>query len=575
MKRRTAAIVVADLVGYSAMMEKSEVVAAQRVAAVQQLIGEKAREFDGRVFNTAGDAALMEFPSAVESIRCASEVRTSLALGNTHDGEPMRMRFGLHLADVIVQGDDLIGDGVNLAARIQQTAEPNDILVSGNLFDHVRRNSPYRFESLGERQFKNIGEPIPVYRVSGEMSNHRMRIAPTREPVTHDRRPSSVAVLPLRVSSSEDDQRYLADALTDELIVELGRFRRLFVVSRSASFGIAEKGASALEAGLALGVSHVLEGQVRKLGKLVRISLTLTETETGAVVWSDKLQRPFDELLDVLDEVTSRVAATVCGRVFEGSLVAARRKAPENMSALECLYRGLDHHRMGAVSEEHTREAVRWFDRAIELDPGFGPAYAWRVCSSSNLPTFNLEKGRQDIRLAMQLDPMDPESQRIMATIDLWDENHEQALARITRAIELNPSDAFLKARAATFLCFMGDRAGAMRSLQEAESLDPMLPVWCVEQRGVVHYAHDDYPKALMTLEGLQFPTIRARLYAAASLVAMDRLPEARRRVQEATLSLQGLSVQGCLFQERYKDASQRQLLAERLQQAGLPMKPA
>lgn len=571
MKRKTASILVADLVGYSSMMEQAETEAAQRMQAVQALMRQKARDFDGRVFNTAGDAALLEFPSALESIRCAADVKTALAGGNPHDGEPLSMRFGLHVADVIVNGDDLLGDGVNLAARIQQSAAPDEILVSATLFDHVRRNSPFRFEALGERQFKNIGEPIGVYRVSSEMGNHRMRVAPTRESVARARRPSSLAVLPMRVSQGDDDQRFLAEGFTDELIVEFGRFRRLFVVSRSASFAAAERAEGPVQVGEMLGVSHVLEGQIRKLGNMVRIGLTLSETDSGSMVWSDKIQRPFDELLDVLDEVTSRIAATVCGRVLDSSLVAARRKAPENMSALECLFRGLEHHRLGSVTDEHTREAVRWFDRAIELDADFGPAYAWRVCSASNLPGFDVAKAQQDIDRAIELDPMDPESQRIMATLDLWNENHDQAFARIQRAADLNPSDAYMKARAATFLCFMDQVPQALQLLDEAEALDPLLPCWCVEQRGVAHYAAGEFDKALTVLENLQFHTARSRLYAAACLVALGRPADAQRRVREAMVNKPGLSVAGFLFQERYRDLAQRAMLGDQLKQAGLP----
>lgn len=571
MKRKTASIMVTDLVGYSAMMEKAEVEAARRVLAMQSLIRDMAGEFGGRVFNTAGDAALVEFSSAVESVRCAAEVRTALAAGNAHDGAPLRMRFGLHVADVIVQDDDLIGDGVNLAARIQQAAEPDQILVSGTLFDHIRRNSPFRFQPLGDKQFKNISEPVPVYRLDSEIGNHRMRIAPTRESSRTSRRPSSLAVLPMRTLGGDEDQRFLAEGFTEELIVELGRFRRLFVTSRSASFAIADKATGPRQVGELLGVSHVLEGQIRKLGSTVRIVLTLSETEEGTVVWTDRLQRPFDELMDLLDEVTSRVAATVSGRVLENTMVAARRKAPENMSALECVFRGLEHHRLGSVTEDHSREAVRWFDRAIELDPSFGPAYAWKVCSSSMLPSFNIQQARIDIDRAMELDPSNPETQRIMATFDLWGGNHQQALSRLRRAMEFNPSDAYMKARAATILCFMGDVPAARRLLDEAEALDPLLPCWCVEQRGVAHYVESDFEQAVSVLDGLQFRTARSRLYAAASLVALDKAPEAQRRVREAMANKPGLSVKACLFQERYQDPERMHVLAQRLAIAGLP----
>ena len=180
MKRRLAAIMVGDIVGYSSMMEKSEERTIEHLASCQALISEKVALLDGRIFNTAGDATLAEFPSAINALRCAAEISAALAGINAPDNEPLKMRFGLHLADVAVRGDDLVGDGVNLSARIQEAAAPGAICVSGVLFDNVRRNSPFDFEDLGERSFKNISEPIRVYRVRGEMVAHRLQSAPTK-----------------------------------------------------------------------------------------------------------------------------------------------------------------------------------------------------------------------------------------------------------------------------------------------------------------------------------------------------------------------------------------------------------
>ena len=221
---------VGDIVGYSAMMERAEEQMGERLASCQALILDKVALLDGRVFKTAGDAALAEFPSAVNAVRSAFEIRTALAGMQEPASEPLKMRFGLHFADVMVQGDDLIGDGVNLAARIQAAAEPDSIYVSGALFDQVRRNSAFVFDDIGPREFKNISEPIHLYRVRGEIGPHRLQLAPSQLPTAKQRRPASVAVLPFRAS---EEDRYLAEGLTKELIVELGRFHRLSVSSRT------------------------------------------------------------------------------------------------------------------------------------------------------------------------------------------------------------------------------------------------------------------------------------------------------------------------------------------------------
>lgn len=571
MKRRIAAIMVSDVVGYSSMMEEAEEQTAERLATCQALIAEKVALLDGRIFDTAGDATLAEFPSAINAVRCAAEIRSALAGTAASDSRPLKMRFGIHLADVIVRGDALVGDGINVAARIQQAADPDAIDVSGVLFDHVRRNSPFMFEALGERSFKNISEPIRVYRVRGEMGAHRLQSAPTRSQSSSGRRPFSIAVVPFRVIGGDESQRFLAEGLTEELIIELGRFRRLFVSSRSATFALPESEADPVKIGDALSVLYVLGGQATRVGDHVRIGLTLSETETGSVVWSERILRPFDELLGLLDQTVAKIAATVVGRLEDAAMVAIRRKRPENMTAFECLLRGMHHHRLGGVTDDNAREAVGWFTRAIEADPNYAAAYAWRVCSSSWLPEFDIRAGERDVRRALELDPCDPEAHRIMAFFELLQDNFEQAAALNRRATELNPSDAYVKARCATVSTYVGEATRALQLLDEAEALDPFLPVWCIEERGVALYALERYEEALEAHGKLVFQTYRSRLYRAASLVALGRRDEARRIVREAIASRPHLTASGFMSNERFRDAEKRRELQHRLEEAGLP----
>ena len=569
MQRRLAAIMVADIVGYSSLMEQAEERTAARVAACQDLIQQQVAALDGRVFNTAGDASFVEFASPINALRCATEIRTALA--GTGDGEPLRLRFGLHLADVVIRGEDLVGDGVNVAARIQQDAEPDTICVSGVFFDNIRRNSPFHFDDLGDRNFKNMAEPIHIYRLRGEMASHRMQSAPTRMKAVGEKRPSSVAVLPFRVTGGDEDQRFLAEGLTDELIVELARFRRLFVSSRSASFAVLDENPDPVRIGAALRVRYVLEGQIRKIGDQIRIGLTLTETENGSVVWSNKIVRPFAELLDLVDVTASQIAASVFGRMEDAGMIAARRQRPENMSAFECLLRGMDHHRLGGVLEENSREAIRWFNRAIELEPDYGTAYAWRVCASADLPDFSLVDSEPDIRRALELDPSDAEANRIMAVFELLKDNFERSATLIRRAMELNPSDAFIKARCAGISTFIGEGEQSLKLLDEAEALDPLLPVWCIEERGIAYYALERHNEALEALGKLVFQTFRSRLYRAAALMALGRPDEAHPLVKEAMASRPNLTTSGFMMKERYRDRTVRHRLRTRLREAGLP----
>ncbi|ATU94654.1 adenylate/guanylate cyclase domain-containing protein [Phyllobacterium zundukense] len=571
MQRRMAALMVGDIVGYSGMMERAEEQTAERLASCQALISEKVGLLDGRVFKTVGDGALAEFPSAVNAVRSAFEIRSALAGVQEPASEPLRMRFGLHIADVVVQGDDLVGDGVNLASRIQAAAEPDSIYVSGALFDHVRRNSAFIFDDIGERTFKNISESVHLYRVRGEIGAHRLQSAPTQLLITKERRPSSVAVLPFRVSGSDENQRYLAEGLTEELIVELGRFHRLSVSSRSASFAVADSHPDPVRVGEVLGVRYVLEGQVRKIGERVSISFMLSETDQGAVIWSDKIQRSFEEIFALVDETAAKIAATVSGRMENAAMIAARRKPPENMTAFDYLLRGLDHHRLGGVTDENARQAVGWLTKAIEADPNYAAAYAWRICAASWLSDFDYEQGRRDIRRALELDPCDAEANRIMGVLELMVGNFDEALAHHVKAMALNPTDAYIKARCAATYNFVGEAERSLSLLDEAEMLDPFLPVWCVEERGVALYALGRYAESVESLGKLTFQTIRSRLYRAAALGALNRADEASRMVREAVGGKPDLTASDFISREYYRDREKAQGLGRALIIAGLP----
>ncbi len=571
MKRRLAAILVADVVGYSSLMEADEEGTAARLAACRAIIDAQVATCDGRVFKAMGDAVLAEFASPVNAVRCAFGIRSGLALDQQGAANPFRMRFGLHLADVLVEGDDLIGDGVNLAARVQQNAEPDAIDISAALFEQIRRNSPYAFDDLGERRFHNIGEPVRVYRLRGEIERHVYQIAPTQAAPSRTRRPHSLAVLPIEASSGNEDQQFLADGITEELIFELGRFQKLFVISRSATHALAGSDAGPQAIGDRLGVRYVLSGTIRQLGPQVRMSLSLSETKTGSVVWSDRLSHPFDELVERLDELVSRIASTVLGRIEESDIAAARRLTPESMTAYEFHLRGLEYHRLGGVTEENTRQAVYWFERAIEADPNFARPRAMWVCAASGLPGFDLDEGIRSVERALELDPNEPDANRIMGSIKMHAGEFDAARQYHEKAMAISPSDAYIKGRSAAFYNFTGEPERALELLDEADELDPFMPVWCVEERGAALYALDRFEEAIEASRGLPFQTRRSRIYRAASRVALGDIERARKLVAEALASAPELTTEYVSQQETYRDPEVTRTLIERLTAAGLP----
>ncbi|MGI9481139.1 MAG: adenylate/guanylate cyclase domain-containing protein [Hyphomicrobiales bacterium] len=575
MQRCLATIMAADVVGYSRLMAEAEEATCAQLEKCQSLISETVNAGGGRVFSRAGDAAFAEFESPINAVRSAVTIREELAgLESDKNGE-LQLRFGLHLADVVVSGDDLLGDGVNITARIQQNADPDAICVSHSLFEQIKRHSPFAFEDLGEHQFKNLPEAVRVYRLKGHLPNHRLQSAPTQR-LTAQREaiePNTVAVLPFVSAARDGDDRYLAEGLTEEIIFELARFQKLRVTSRSASFIYVDKIVDPTEVAGELGVNYTLAGQVRRLGKKVRLSLELTNGQTGIAVWSDRMTCEFDDLFELMDEVTTHVAATILGRVEADAIETARKKPPENMTAYDLLLRGLDHHRVAGVTNENARQAVDWFDRSIEADPTYGPAYAWRICAASWLPEFDLEVDRRFIDRALELDPNDPETQRIMGTVQMISGDFEASRYHHERAMERSPCDAYIMARSAAFYTFNGEPEVALDILEKAIRLDPLLPVWCIEERGIALFGKGDLEEALVALNELPFQTYRSRLYQCATLVELGRTAEAKVAMQQALAINSELTAMGFMRKECWRDLSRRNRIKSSLVKMGLPRK--
>jgi adenylate cyclase len=571
-QRKLATIMVADVVGSTPAMEADEEAAVARVASCLKAVEDMVTRYEGRVFNTAGDALLAEFSSPVNALRASMEARTAIAAvpGTT----ACDIRFGLHLADVVVLGNDLRGDGVNVAARLQSTAEAGAIEVSQAVYDHVYRVAPCKFEEIGERSLKGISEPVRVYRVGPAADRHRFQTAPTRNATLATRKPNSVAVAPFLTSSSADqDQLFLAEGLTDDLTLELGRLKSVFVSSRSASTALTTR--DPVDIGKALGVRYVVIGSVRKLGSVVRLNIGLAETERGQLVWSDRVQRPFDEIFDVIDEITARVAATVAGRIEQAEIVATRLKRPDNMSAYEYYLIGLDHHRLIGVADHHIGEAMRWFEKSMDADASFARPVTMHVCASSYLPSFDLDVGESRVAHALDLDPTDPESHRVMGSLKMMNGDFATSRHHHERALELAPNEAYLIGRCAAFYTFAGDPLRALDLLSRAEALDPFLPVWITEERVAALYLLGRYEDMCAVAGALPFQTRRTLIYRMAARMAGGDIDSARKLALQALALDPSLSAEYIPTQEWFKDKAILDELVERACAAGLPRSPA
>ncbi len=558
---------VGDIVGSTPAMETDEEAAVSIFASCLDTVTSVAEKHGGRVFSTAGDALLAEFSSPVNALRAAMEARSALV--SVSGASSNDMRFGLHLADVIEVGDDLRGDGVNLASRIQGQASPGEIYVSGTLIDQVRRSSPCAFEELGSFTLKGVSEPIQLFRVAGEMQRYPFQTSPTRVPENVEFRPHSVAVAPFRLASSaDDDQKFLAEGITEDLILELSRWRRLFVSSRTASFAL--DSADPTKIGQMLGVRYIVLGSVRALGARIRLNLTLSETEHGRALWSQRLHYGFDEIWDAMDEITARIAATVFGRIEQEEISSARKKPPSSLNAYQYYLRGIEHHRLGQLTDTHIHEAMDWFGKAMEADPDFAAPVAMQICAASQLTDYDWDWGLRQITKALEIDPHDPEVNRIMGSIRMKEGDFASARKFHDRAMELSPNDAYIVARCAAYYTFVGEPEQALKLLQRASELDPFLPVWCEEEKVAANYLLEQWEAALDAARSLPFQTRRTRLYCAACHVALGDGESAQQLIAKARADNPEIATDFVRANENFQDPAILETLLERLRIAGL-----
>ncbi|MDI7861498.1 adenylate/guanylate cyclase domain-containing protein [Rhizobiaceae bacterium n13] len=578
MERRLATIMASDVVGYSARMEASESETIRQLGALTRLIGDQVRRFGGRVFSRAGDGFLSEFQSPVMAVQAGFEIQRMLRAPDNGQSYDLQLRIGIHLADAIVDGEDLLGDGVNIASRVEGVADPGSVVVTQTVFDQVKRTATLKFENLGERPLKNISEPIRLYRVTGDLENHSYITGTTlpARPAGADRpiNSHSLVVLPFANLSGDPEQEYFSDGFSEDLITELSRFRDIFLVSRNASFAYKGRTVDLRQAGRELGVAYCLEGSVRKLGSNVRITCQLVETETGNQVWAEKYDCKLDQLFDVQDDLAASIVSRVAGRIERQARVVAKRKRPADMQANDCLLRGLEHHRLGGVTRESAEEALRWFTLAVEKDPNYACAHAWQACAMATLMEWTGEDRWAEIRAigqrGLELDDDDAECHRIVGALSLYARKYDEAEYHYQRALELNPNHAYIVGRIGDLYNFLGDGQKALKYQLRAKQLDPFLPVYCRELEAVAHYVLGEYAATVAVVDELTRTSRRAAAYRVAACAHIDNPERLESAVRELRVIDPEFTINGFLLTEFYRDRALRQQLHDDLAKAGL-----
>jgi TolB-like protein/class 3 adenylate cyclase len=443
--RRLAAILAADVAGYSRLMGADEEGTHERLKALRsELLDPNIAEHKGRIVKTTGDGVLVEFGSVVDAVRCAVAVQQAMPERNTDlaADDRIELRIGINLGDVIVEGDDLYGDGVNIAARIEALADAGGVFISNTVHDHVRDRLPFVFEDLGEQQVKNIARPVRVYRVR-DVATAKSPSAPAPSVLPLPDKPS-IAVLPFANMSGDPEQEYFADGMVEEIITALSRIRWLFVIARNSSFTYKGQTVDVKQVGRELGVRYVLEGSVRKAGGRVRITGQLIDAVTGAHLWADRFDGSLEDVFELQDKVASSVAGVIEPALQAAETARSAGRPTDDLTAYDLYLRAYP---MFWLSVQ-VPEALRLLDLAIARDPRYGPALAWAaICCYRVL---------QDDRSA------DPRATRA------------KGLDYATRALEVAGDDPTVLANAADALSYFGEDIGAMIALADrALALNP------------------------------------------------------------------------------------------------------
>jgi len=502
-ERKLSAIFAADVEGYSRLMGQDEVGTLRTLTAYRAIIDPLIASHRGRIFNTAGDSLVADFASAVDAVQCAVAVQEAVGKANSDRpaDEQMRFRIGIHVGDIIVQGDNLFGDAVNIAARLEAVAQPGGICVSGTVQDQIGTKLPLSFTDLGEQQVKNIAQPIKAYRIRGETSPTGIPIVGSSLPLPDK---PSIAVLPFANISGDPEQEYFADGVVEEIITALSRIRWFFVIARNSTFTYKGRAVDVKQVGRELGVRYVLEGSVRKFGSRIRVTAQLVETATGNHVWAERYDRDLADIFAVQDEITGRVVAAIEPELYAAEQVRSQSKPPDSLDAWECVIRALSCIGQGTRDENTKAEAS--CRRAIAIAPGYGRAHsllAWAVLRrtvwSGNLPTVVPEVSAET-QTAIALDDRDPWAHFAQGMLQMRLRRFGEAARSLCRALELNPNFALAHALLGTSLSHQGAHQEAVASAEHALRLSPRdrhVGYYASLAMAGVHFTAGRYPECV------------------------------------------------------------------------------
>ena len=545
-QRRLAAILAADVAGYSRLMGVDEEGTLSALKELRRdLADPKIKEHRGRIVKTTGDGLLVEFASVVDAVRCAVEVQYEMAERNVGMPEERRIQFriGINLGDIIKDGRDIHGDGVNIAARLEALAEPGGICVNRVVRDQVRDKLDFAFEDAGEQRVKNIARPLRVYRIRpGRSAGDTMGAA--QPPLALPDKPS-VAVLPFTNMSGDPAQEFVSDGIAEDVITALSRYPSLFVIARNSSFTYKGRAVDVKQVGRELGVRYVLEGSVRKAGNRIRVTAQLVEAGTGNHVWADRYDRDLADIFAVQDEITEAVTIAIAPAIADAELQRAVRKPPDSLDAWAAYQRGLWH--LSEANPDDNTIAQKFFRQAIDLDPTFAGGYSGLALAQLQAAAVYQKLGLLEAqssaealaRRAVALDGADAEARSCLGWALQARGELQGALSEIERALGMSPNLAVAHGQRGATLIFAGRSKEGLAAVQTSIRLDPRDPFSAIRLLHIACglYFSREYEEAIEAAKQLirsypDFPMIYR--WPAAALGQLGRMAEAKEALDKA-----------------------------------------
>ena len=535
LEQKLAAILYADVAGYSRLTGEDEERTHRRLSQYLDHISDEIKHHQGRVVHYAGDAVLADFPTATDALACAVSIQEELITRNQDLPKQTKVEFrmGINLGEVIVDRDDIYGDGVNVAARLESLAHPGGICISESVRTAIGKKLSVDYIYLGEQQVKNIAEPVRAYHIltADDQPDHGV-------PRSMEAR-RSVAVLPFVNMSGDQEQEYFVDGLTEDIITSLSLWRSFPVLSRNSTFTYKNRSVAAQQVAEELGARYILEGSVRKSGKRVRITAELIDGETGHNLWAQNFDRDLEDIFSVQDEITHRISATVVPEFEQTETKRSVRKPPNNLDAWDYYLRGLSF--VHKSTKDGNARAHEMFEKALELEPDYGPALSGiayvlnRDLLLDNVESFDKTANEclEAAKRAVDLDESAAISRTGLVRALLWCGQHDAAIQEGTRAIELNPANALAQGWLGAALCFAGREEEGIPRLENAVELAPRDPrnKFFMTHLAVAHLTTDQLERALDSARSAvqgQTDFIEAPAVLASILAHLDKKEEAQ-----------------------------------------------